>query len=45
MQWVSCWIGRKKPATVRAIEDEMPGSLPDDSPTRLFEILYEGKIG
>jgi hypothetical protein len=45
MQRVSFWIGRQKPATVRAIEDEMPGGLADDASTRLFEILCEGKIG
>ena len=45
MQGVSFWIGRQKPATVRAIEDEMSGGQADDSPARLFEILCEGKIG
>jgi hypothetical protein len=45
MQRVSFWIGRQKPATVRAIEDEVPGALADDASTRLVEILCEGKIG
>ena len=45
MQWVSFRIGRQKPTAVRAIEDEMSGGLVDDSSTRLFEILCEGKIG
>jgi hypothetical protein len=35
MQRVSFWIGRKKAATVRAIEDEMPGGLTTDSSTHL----------
>jgi hypothetical protein len=45
MQWVAFRISRKKPAAIRSIEDEMPGSLADDSPTSLFQILCEGKIG
>jgi len=45
MQRVSLWIGRQKPPTVRTIENEMPCDLADDSPTRQFEILCEGKIG
>jgi hypothetical protein len=45
MQRVSFWVGRKKPATVRTIEDEMPGGLTDDTSTRLFKVLCQGKIG
>jgi hypothetical protein len=45
MQWVSFRIGRQKPAAIRAIKDEMPGGLADDSSARLFEILREGTIG
>src|ERR1043165_3635790 len=45
MQRVSFWIGRQKPATVRAIEDDMAGGLADDSPACLLEILCDGKIG
>jgi hypothetical protein len=45
MQRVSLWIGRQKPATVRAIEDDMAGGLADDSPACLLEILCDGKIG
>jgi hypothetical protein len=44
MQWITLRISRKKPASIRSIEDKMPGSLADDSPTRLFQILSEGKI-
>jgi hypothetical protein len=45
MQWVAFRISRKKPTSIRSIEDKMPGSLADDSPTNLFQILSEGKIG
>jgi hypothetical protein len=45
MQGVAFRISCKKPASIRSIEDKMPGSLADDLPTNLFQILSEGKIG
>lgn len=41
---MSIRISRQKPVTVLTRKHKMPGGLADDSSSRLFEILCEGKI-
>jgi hypothetical protein len=44
MQWIPFWIGRKKPATIRAIEHEVPGWLLDATATSCGKIASKHLI-